>query len=66
MPDDAIEVTEAPRDASLDGEKLDDAFKYNPNESSYVYFSFTPDAVGDYTLKIYNTTNSRHVLIMYI
>ena len=52
----AIEVTKAPRDSSLDGEKLDDAFKYNPNESSYVYFSFTPDAVGDYTLKIYNTT----------
>lgn len=52
----AIEVTKAPSDSSLDGEKLDDAFKYNPNESSYVYFSFTPDAVGDYTLKIYNTT----------
>ena len=51
-----VEVTSAPSDSSWEDETLSDPFKYNSNYSSYVYLSFEPDAVGSYTLKIYNNT----------
>ncbi len=52
----SVEVTSAPSDSSWEDETLSDPFKYNSNYSSYVYLSFEPDAVGSYTLKIYNNT----------
>ena len=51
-----VEVTSAPSDSSWEDETLSDPFKYDSNYSSYVYLSFEPDAVGSYTLKIYNNT----------
>ena len=52
----SVEVTSAPSDSSWENETLSDPFKYNSNYSSYVYLSFEPDAIGSYTLKIYNNT----------
>ena len=49
-----VEVTKAPADSSMQDEKLNDPFKYNADYSSNIYLSFEPDAVGSYTLKIYN------------
>ena len=49
-----VEVTKAPADSSMQDEVLSDPFKYNGDYSSNVYLSFEPDAVGSYTLKIYN------------
>ena len=49
-----VEVTKAPADSSMQDEVLSDPFKYNGDYSSNIYLSFEPDAVGSYTLKIYN------------
>lgn len=47
-------VVAAPADSSLEDTALD--FVYDPNTSDSIYFSFEPDAVGEYTIKVYNTT----------
>lgn len=47
-------VESAPADSSMEGDELD--FQYDPNKSANVYINFTPDAAGEYTIKVYNTT----------
>lgn len=45
-------VEKAPADSSMEGDELD--FKYDANKSANVYLNFTPDAAGEYTIKVYN------------
>ena len=46
-------VESAPADSSMEGDELE--FKYDANKSANVYLNFTPDAAGEYTIKVYNT-----------
>lgn len=47
-------VTSAPADSSLEDTNVN--FNYDTNTSDSIYLSFEPDAVGEYTIKVYNTT----------
>ena len=48
------EVIAAPADSSLEDEEVAGGFVYKPATSDNIYLSFTPDAEGEYTIKIYN------------
>lgn len=52
-----IEVTSAPADSSLEDSTL--TANYNTKTSDGVYVSFTPDAAGEYTIKITNQVTGK-------
>lgn len=52
-----IEVTSAPADSSLEDSTL--TANYNTKTSDGVYVSFTPDAAGEYTIKVTNQVTGK-------
>ena len=49
-----VEVISAPEDSAMEEDEL--TVEYNTTDSDNLFISFTPDAVGTYTIKIYNDT----------
>lgn len=52
-----IEVTSAPADSSLDDSTL--TANYNTKTADGIYVSFTPDAAGEYTIKVTNQVTGK-------
>ena len=47
-----VEVISAPEDSSMEDDEL--TINYDPATSENLFVSFTPDAAGSYTIKVYN------------
>lgn len=50
-----VKVEKAPADSSLEDQGLE--FKYDRQTCDNLFVSFTPDAAGEYTIKVFNDSN---------